>query len=165
MLNRFSDNEWSPGDRQAPGDQRAIGELPPITGLSSNVPTKEYDYDVNIGQNFDSPWLPTQFPISAIDAPGDWRYDSSTMDFMSFDEDLRAGGMSYDMTAVEPELDPEAMNTSPPGQRHDGYPAHRAAAGPLHVGPHPGDPRDGRLHRTVPEGRRPAELLPRQRPY
>ena len=36
VLNRFSDNEWSPGDRQAPGDQRAIGELPPITGLSSS---------------------------------------------------------------------------------------------------------------------------------
>ena len=113
VLNRFSDNEWSPGDRQAPGDQRAIGELPPITGLSSTVPTKEYDYHVNIGQNFDSPWLPTQFPITEIDALGDWRYDSSTMDVMSFDEDLRAGGMSYDMTAVEPELDPEAMNTSP----------------------------------------------------
>ena len=113
VLNRFSDNEWSPGDRQAPGDQRAIGELPPITGLSSTVPTKEYDYHVNIGQNFDSPWLPTQFPITEIDALGDWRYDSSTMDVMSFDEDLRAGGMSYDMTAVEPQLDPEAMNTSP----------------------------------------------------
>ena len=68
---------------------------------------------VSISQNFDSPWLPTQFPVSAIDATGDWRYDSSTMDVMSFDEDLRAGGMSYDMTAVEPDLDPEAMNTSP----------------------------------------------------
>ena len=113
VLNRFSDNEWSPGDRQAPGDQRAIGELPPSPGLSTTVPTKEYDYHVSISQNFDSPWLPTQFPVSAIDATGDWRYDSSTMDVMSFDEDLRAGGMSYDMTAVEPELDPEAMNTSP----------------------------------------------------
>ena len=39
-----------------------------ITGLSSTVPTKEYDYHVNIGQNFDSPWLPTQFPVSEIDA-------------------------------------------------------------------------------------------------
>ena len=112
VLNRFSDNEWSPGDRQAPGDQRAIGTLPPIAGLSSSVPTKEYDYSVSIGQNFDSPWLPTQFPVSSIDAAGDWRYDSSTMDVMSFDEDLRAAGMQYAMTAVEPELDPEAMNTS-----------------------------------------------------
>jgi transglutaminase-like putative cysteine protease len=112
VLNRFSDNEWSPGDRQAPGDQRAIGELP-ITGLSSSVPTTKYDYHVNIGDNFDSPWLPTQFPVSAIEADGDWRYDSSTMDVMSFDEDLRAAGMSYDMTAVEPEFDPETMNTSP----------------------------------------------------
>ena len=112
MLTRFSDNEWSPGDRQAPGDQRAIGDLPPITGLSGNVPTKEYDYEVEIGQNFDSPWLPTQFPVSRIEAVGDWRYDSSTMDVMSFDPDLRAGGMTYGMTAVVPSLDAVDMSES-----------------------------------------------------
>ncbi len=112
VLTRFSDNEWSPGDRQAPGDQRAIGDLPPITGLSGNVPTEEYDYQVEIGQNFDSPWLPTQFPVSRIEAVGDWRYDSSTMDVMSFDPDMRAGGMTYGMTAVVADLDAVDMSES-----------------------------------------------------
>jgi transglutaminase-like putative cysteine protease len=112
VLNRFSDNEWSPGDREAPTDQRAVGELPVIQGLSGNVPTKDYDYEVQIGQAFDSSWLPTEFPISRIDAAGDWRYDATTMDFMSFNNDLRAAGMDYTMTAVEPDLSAQEMAAS-----------------------------------------------------
>jgi transglutaminase-like putative cysteine protease len=110
VLNRFSDNEWSSGDRTAPPDQRAMGEMPEITGLDASVPTKSYDYDVQITQDFLSTWLPTQAPISRIDAAGDWRYDSSTMDFMAFDEGLNAQGLSYSMTAVVPELDPLALD-------------------------------------------------------
>jgi len=112
VLNRFSENEWSPGDRDAPPDQRALGELPVIQGLSGAVPTKEYNYRVDITQNFDSNWLPTQFPISRIDANGDWRYDATTMDFMSFNDDLRAEGMDYTMTAVKPDLSAVDMAAS-----------------------------------------------------
>jgi transglutaminase-like putative cysteine protease len=110
VLNRFSDNEWTSGDRKAPTDQRAFGELPSISGLSSDVPRKEYDYQVSVSGAFDSTWLPTQAPISRIDAAGDWRYDLSTMDFMAFDEDTNARGERYTMTAVEPQLDPEDLN-------------------------------------------------------
>ena len=46
VLNRFSDNEWSSGDRTAPTDQRAMGDMPAITGLDPSVPTRSYDYDV-----------------------------------------------------------------------------------------------------------------------
>ena len=164
VLTRFSDNEWSPGDRQAPGDQRAIGDLPPITGLSDNVPTKEYDYEVEIGQNFDSAWLPTQFPVSRIEAVGDWRYDSSTMDVMSFDPDLRAGGMTYEMTAVEAEPGCRGHVRVERGHRPGRYPADRAPREPVHVRPDPRDPDHRRCADPVPEGRRPPELLPRQRP-
>jgi hypothetical protein len=73
-----------PGDRTASGDQRAIGELPPILGWST-VPTRSYDYDVSV--------MTTSIRVAAhavpdlgIDAAGDWRYDTSTMDLMSFDE-------------------------------------------------------------------------------
>ena len=34
VLNRFSDNEWSPGDRTAAPEQRAQGDMPEILGLS-----------------------------------------------------------------------------------------------------------------------------------
>ncbi len=110
VLNRFSDNEWTSGDRKAPTDQRAFGQLPSISGLSTSVPRKQYDYDVSIGGAFSSTWLPTQAPISRIDAAGDWRYDLSTMDFMAFDDNTNARGEHYTMTSVEPQLDPENLN-------------------------------------------------------
>ncbi len=112
VLNRFSDNEWTSGDRKAPTDQRAFGQLPSISGLSSSVPRKEYNYDVDVGQSFSSTWLPTAAPISRIDAAGDWRYDLSTMDFMAFDDSTNAKGEHYTMTSVEPDLDPLALNVA-----------------------------------------------------
>jgi transglutaminase-like putative cysteine protease len=74
------------------------------------VPTRSYDYEVRITDDFLSTWLPTQAPISRIDAEGDWRYDTSTMDFMAFDDGLNAQGMTYSMTAVVPELDPVELD-------------------------------------------------------
>jgi transglutaminase-like putative cysteine protease len=112
VLNRFSDNEWSSGDRTASSDQSATGELPPPAGLDPSVPTREFSYDVTISPDFISTWLPTQFPISAIQATGDWRYDLTTMDFMAFDDDLKTSGMSYSMTALQPTLSAEAMARS-----------------------------------------------------
>ena len=87
VLNRFTDNTWSSGDRKVPTEQRAIGEMPPIRGLGGGVPTTSYDYDVQVTHDFISTWLPTQAPISRIDAPGDWRYDLATMDFIRGDDE------------------------------------------------------------------------------
>jgi transglutaminase-like putative cysteine protease len=112
VLARFSDNEWSSGDRKASADQDASGLLPDPLGLDTTVTTDEYDYDVSVSDDFISSWLPTQFPISEIEAAGDWRYDLSTMDFMAFDDDLRTPGMNYSMTAVRPTLDAEDMARS-----------------------------------------------------
>jgi transglutaminase-like putative cysteine protease len=113
VLNRFSDNEWTSGNRKAPTDQRAFGEMPAIVGLADDVPRTKYDYDVTIDQSFESTWLPTQAPISRIDASGDWRYDTSTMDFMSFDQEhTNAQGEHYTMTAVKPKYDPDELNSA-----------------------------------------------------
>src|SRR5699024_11104430 len=101
------------GNRKAPTDQRAFGEMPPIAGLDPATPRKTYDYNVSIGQAFQSTWLPTQAPISRINAAGDWRYDTSTMDFMSFDQEhTNAQGETYTMTAVKPQLDPDELNSA-----------------------------------------------------
>ena len=109
VLNRFTDNTWSSGDRKVPSEQRAIGEMPPIEGLGEGVPTTSYDYEVEVTNDFISTWLPTQAPISRIDAPGDWRYDLSTMDFIRGDDELTTAGLSYTMTAVQPDLSAQQM--------------------------------------------------------
>ena len=68
VLNRFSDNEWSSGDRDVPSDQTPTGDLPPLVGVLNSIPRNSYSYDVSATDDFDSTWLPTQAPISEIEA-------------------------------------------------------------------------------------------------
>lgn len=103
-LTRFSDVEWSPGDRDVPSDQGADGQLPGPDGVAPDVIRREYPYDVSVLPGFDSRWLPTQEPISAIEAEGDWRYDDQTMDFLAYDDGLSTVGLEYSMTALDLEL-------------------------------------------------------------
>ncbi|WP_372727291.1 transglutaminaseTgpA domain-containing protein [Nocardioides sp.] len=101
VLNRFSSNEWSSGDRNVPPDQVADGRMPPMVGVASGVNRTNHDYEVRVGTNFASSWLPTQAPVSRVRAPGDWRYDSSTMDFIAYERGLSTAGLSYEMTATK----------------------------------------------------------------
>ncbi len=103
VLNRFSDEQFSSGDRDVPSANLARGALPPLQGVSASVYARRttYTYDVSIRKNFQSLWLPTQAPISEIDAPGDWRFDDSTMDFLASDDGLTTAGLDYTMTAVD----------------------------------------------------------------
>ncbi|WP_395694709.1 transglutaminaseTgpA domain-containing protein [Nocardioides sp.] len=103
-LTRFSDVEWSPGNRDVPSDQRATGAMPPLVGVPAAVSRHEVPYDVQVLPTFDSSWLPTQTPISRIDADGDWRYDSRTMDFLAVPDDLTTRNLHYTMTALRLDL-------------------------------------------------------------
>lgn len=104
VLNRYTGDEWSSGDRDVARDSRADGTVPLPRGLSDDVPLTTYAYDVAVAGDFDSTWLPTQYPVSAVDAPGDWRFDPATMDFLAADDDLDTRGIDYTMTAVDPDF-------------------------------------------------------------
>jgi transglutaminase-like putative cysteine protease len=99
-LTRFSDSEWSPGNRDVPGDHVADGAMPPPQGVAAEVSRKEYPYEVSLLPTFDSRWLPTQPPVSRVVADGNWRYDDKTMDFIAGDDESTAG-LDYTMTAVD----------------------------------------------------------------
>ena len=103
-LTRFSETEWSPGNRDVPADHTAQGALPPPAGVASAVARHEVPYDVTILPAFTSSWLPTQAPISRIDADGDWRYDDQTMDFLAVPDDLTTSNMHYTMSALDLDL-------------------------------------------------------------
>ncbi len=100
VLNRFNDNEWSTGDREIPESQRAEGPLPLSEDVDPALPRQRYDTDLTAMTGFDSRWLPTPFPSERVFAQGDWRYDTATLDFLAADEDLNAGGNSYQATEV-----------------------------------------------------------------
>jgi transglutaminase-like putative cysteine protease len=113
VLTRFSDNEWSSGDRDVPTEQQAQGEMPPLIGVPENVPRTESRYEITVGDDFESIWLPSQAPISSIEAPGDWRYDETTMDFLAGSEGLTTEGLRYSMTSVDLDLSAEDMARAP----------------------------------------------------
>ena len=113
VLNRFTHNEWSSGDRDVPTSQLPSGEMPPLQGVSAAVARTTHEYEVTTTPSFESNWLPTQAPISRIEAEGDFRYDVETMDFLAGQEDLTAAGLTYSMTGVELRLSAESMARAP----------------------------------------------------
>jgi hypothetical protein len=115
VLNRFSENEWSSGDRDVPTNNLADGPMPDLQGVAGTVARDEFRYAVQTTSEFRSTWLPTQAPISSIVAPGDWRYDFATMDFIAGDSDgeLTTADMSYTMTGLKLQLDAESMAQAP----------------------------------------------------
>jgi transglutaminase-like putative cysteine protease len=112
-LTRFSDNEWSSGDRDVPTANLPNGAMPALDGVAPSLTRQSHDYRVSINENFESTWLPTQAPISQIVADGDWRYDPRTMDFISSEDDLTTAGLDYAMTSVELDLDAAQLAQSP----------------------------------------------------
>lgn len=114
VLNRFGDDEWTSGDRAIPTDQLPDGPMPALEGVDDSVPRATYDYQVAVGSAFRSSWLPTQAPISAIVAEGDWRYDVATMDFIAGEDDLTTAGLDYTMTGVDLALDAADLASAPP---------------------------------------------------
>ncbi len=113
VLNRFSQNEWSPGDREIPLENRPDGDMPPLTGVDQSVPRRTLDYRLEAYDTFSSRWLPTFAPVSRVEAAGDWRYDESTMDFLAGDEDLDLTGSRWSMTAVDLDLSAQELADAP----------------------------------------------------
>jgi transglutaminase-like putative cysteine protease len=100
VLDSFDGNTWQPSTRDIPVEQRANGPMPTPLGLDPEVPRSKIPYSIRIGSDFASRWLPTPYPISDIQASGDWRYDTSTMDFITAVESQNSAGESYRLTAL-----------------------------------------------------------------
>lgn len=100
VLNRFTGLEWTSGDRDVNSSNRADGALPAPQGVGPDVPQQTYEYDVEVTDDFESTWLPTQFPAASVVADGDWRFDTDSMDFIASDSQTTRG-LDYTMTAID----------------------------------------------------------------
>jgi transglutaminase-like putative cysteine protease len=107
VLNRFTGVEWSSGDREVADDNTATGVLPAPEGLSSAVPRNVYDYQFEANDDFESWWLPTQFPASAVEAEGDWRFDDDTMDFLAVPDELTTEDLEWSVQGIDPDYGTE----------------------------------------------------------
>jgi transglutaminase-like putative cysteine protease len=112
-LNVFNGVEWTSGDRAIIQGQVADGLMPYYEqGLSVNVATDPHNYTVTASQQFDSRWLPTKFPVSSITAAGAWHWDGTTMDFIAGNDSTSTAGLTWTMTAANPQLSNTAMINS-----------------------------------------------------
>jgi transglutaminase-like putative cysteine protease len=101
VLDAFDGTAWRPSERDIPREQQASGRLPRPPGLEATVRRQRVDYRISVEDAFTSTWLPTPYPVTQIDVPGDWRYDLDTFDFVSADEGQGAAGLIYTLTALE----------------------------------------------------------------
>ena len=114
VLDFFDGEKWSPARRQIPVEQRAAGLVPRPPGLDPDVPRERARWSVLTSSIFDSQWLPAPYPVFSIEAPGDWRYDRDTLDFVSFPEDQSAAGLSYQLERIKIDPTAEQLAGAPP---------------------------------------------------
>ncbi|WP_210648509.1 DUF3488 and transglutaminase-like domain-containing protein [Nocardioides sp. SYSU D00065] len=115
VLARFNGTAWTPGDREIPENQTATGALPPLDGVSTSLDRREFKYDVRVGPNFASTWLPTTPQASRIVAGTDWRYDVNTRDVIAARDDVTTADRTYDFTGVQLTYDARTMNDAVSG--------------------------------------------------
>jgi transglutaminase-like putative cysteine protease len=114
VLSRFSDNEWSSGDREVPSSHTADGAMPALVGVSTQVARHEYDYQLEATRDFRSRWLPTTSQVRRVDAAGDWRYDVATMDFLAADDNLDTSQLSWSLRAIKLDYDANRLASAGP---------------------------------------------------
>ncbi|MGZ4484782.1 MAG: transglutaminase family protein [Nocardioidaceae bacterium] len=113
VLDDFDGEAWRPSGRDIPVDHRADGPVSRPPGLLTNVATRAVTWSITADRNFTSRWLPAPYPVRSIKAPGDWRYDSSTLDFISAADGQTTAGLSYSLRALQ--VDPTAKQLSDAG--------------------------------------------------
>ena len=114
VLDRFDGDSWRPSERDIPPDQSAQGVLPPPPGLDEDAETEIHKWDITISDDFESNWLPAPYPTHSLEAPGDWRYDTRTMDFISAVRGLDTRGQSYNLESLRVNPTAEQLATSAP---------------------------------------------------
>ena len=114
VLDDFDGRAWRPSERELPREQRVVGELPQPPGLSETTEVRRYRSSISVLESFDTTWLPTPYPAESVTVTGDWRYDVSTLDILSSDEDVNAAGLDYDAVGLVVTPDARQLVEAPP---------------------------------------------------
>lgn len=106
VLTQFNGEEWSTGDRHIPTNQQADRSIsPPYDDLGPST-----SYSITATPNFKSSWLPSFDFTTYINAPGDWRFDTDTYDFIAADQTLTTAGLTWTDTAADVVPSERALN-------------------------------------------------------
>jgi len=116
VLGNFNGDAWTTGDRHIPDGQTANGQaMPPLPGLNTLVvDTTPHTYGLKATDDLDSTWLPVPEHVISANAPGLWRYDTSTRDFISGVRQQTAEGLSWTADGLVLGYDVDALAAAPP---------------------------------------------------
>lgn len=114
VLDSFDGRTWKPSGRDIPPEQRADGDIPRPAGLGADVAAEDLAYSYEISDDLRSIWLPTPYPVSSLDIDGDWRYDTTTLDFISADDGQTTRSIDYSLRALDVQPTAEELATSGP---------------------------------------------------
>jgi len=115
VLTNFNGQAWTTGDRRIPDTQVANGaDMPPLPGLSTFVVTATpYEYSMDATDKLKSTWLPVPEAVTSANAPGVWKYDVGTRDFLSSEGTGSTEGMSWTTTGVDLDYDVNRVASAP----------------------------------------------------
>lgn len=113
VLTRFSDNEWSPGDRSIPPDQDGTDSLPALPGVDPELQRTRSSWSLEATDALESTWLPLPENVRRVDATGPWRWDETTRDFTSTEgDDATTAGLAWTAVGATLTYDPDVMTRS-----------------------------------------------------
>ncbi len=97
-LDTFTGDSWLPSERSAEAGL-PLDQVPLPPGLNPEVQRPSVDYDVEVTEQLDSPWLPTVYPVTSVVASGDWLIDPVQLDISASDDFGSVQGMGYSFTS------------------------------------------------------------------
>ena len=109
VLDEFDGEAWRPSERDIPPTNQADEKLPTPPGLDNATPKQAYRSSMVATEDFESQWLPTQYPAIDVGVSGDWRYDSETVDIVGSDTTFTQA----EVTSLEIDPDPESLVDAP----------------------------------------------------
>lgn len=118
VLDQFTGTQWKPSPRNLPLRNKADGPLPPAPGMVAGVTGRRSDWNLQLGATFSTTWLPLPYAPTRVTVPGDWRYDTRTLDVVAVERDRPTPGMAYTAQVFHPRFTSTALAaaTSPPGK-------------------------------------------------
>jgi transglutaminase-like putative cysteine protease len=118
VLDQFTGSEWRASVRKLPEVNRVAGPMPIAPGLSSTQPGRDTSWRMRIEDTFETSWLPTPYPATSIEAPGDWRFDARYLDVVNTQRPSASLGISYRVDAFHPVYDANVLDAAgtPVGQ-------------------------------------------------
>ena len=111
VLDVFTDQEWRPSPRNLPANNKADGVFPGAPGLAVAVGGAEDKWSLQLAPQFATTWLPLPYPIRELAVPGNWRYDSRTLD-VAYAGAGPPPQLRYSLTAFTPAITPAMLHSA-----------------------------------------------------